>query len=73
MLFRSRPFGRYVYAIGGNPDAAELGGINVRRTLMMTFVLMGILASISATTTRSSSFRLAAPKEWMTSSRSLRT
>jgi D-xylose transport system permease protein len=41
-------FGRYVFAIGGNPDAAELGGINTRRTIMLTFVLMGILASISA-------------------------
>ncbi|MBA2381667.1 MAG: sugar ABC transporter permease [Chloroflexi bacterium] len=40
-------FGRYVFAIGGNPDAAELGGINTRRTIMMTFVLMGILAAIS--------------------------
>ena len=37
-----------MYAIGGNPDAAELGGINVRRTIMMTFVLMGILAAVSA-------------------------
>src|SRR5437660_518808 len=27
-----RRFGRYVYAIGGNPDAAALAGINVRRT-----------------------------------------
>jgi D-xylose transport system permease protein len=43
-----RRFGRYVYAIGGNPDAAELGGINVRRTIMMTFVVMGILAAVSA-------------------------
>ena len=43
-----RRFGRYVYAIGGNPDAAELGGINVRRTIMMTFVLMGILTAVSA-------------------------
>lgn len=42
-----RRFGRYVYAIGGNPEAAELGGINVRRTLMLTFVLMGVLAAIS--------------------------
>jgi D-xylose transport system permease protein len=41
-------FGRYVFAIGGNPDAAELGGINTRRTIMVTFVLIGILASISA-------------------------
>jgi D-xylose transport system permease protein len=43
-----RRFGRYVYAIGGNPDAAELGGINVRSTIMKTFVLMGILAAVSA-------------------------
>ncbi len=43
-----RRFGRYVYAIGGNPDAAELGGINVRSTIMKTFVLMGVLAAISA-------------------------
>lgn len=43
-----RKFGRYVYAIGGNPEAAELGGINVRRTIMKTFALMGILVAISA-------------------------
>ena len=41
-LARRRRFGRYVYAIGGNPEAAELGGINVRRTIMLTFVLMGV-------------------------------
>jgi len=43
-----RRFGRYVYALGGNPEAAELGGINVRRTVMLTFSLMGILVAISA-------------------------
>jgi D-xylose transport system permease protein len=43
-----RKFGRYVYAIGGNPDAAELGGINVRRTITGTYVLMGVLCAISA-------------------------
>jgi D-xylose transport system permease protein len=43
-----RKFGRYVFAIGGNPEAAELGGINVRRTIVSTYVLMGILVAISA-------------------------
>jgi D-xylose transport system permease protein len=43
-----RRFGRYVFAIGGNPDAAELAGINVRRTIVMAYVLMGILCAISA-------------------------
>jgi D-xylose transport system permease protein len=42
-----RRFGRYVFSIGGNPEAAELGGINTRRTIMMTYVLMGILCAIS--------------------------
>ena len=44
-----RRFGRYVFAIGGNPEAAELGGINVRRTIVGTYVLIGILVAISAT------------------------
>ena len=47
-MARRRRFGRYVYAIGGNPEAAELGGINTRRTIMMTFVLMGVLCAVSA-------------------------
>ena len=43
-----RRFGRYVFAIGGNPDAALLGGINVRMTIVKTYILMGILCAISA-------------------------
>jgi D-xylose transport system permease protein len=47
-LATRRRFGRYVYAIGGNPDAAALAGINVRRTIALTFALMGTLAAVSA-------------------------
>jgi D-xylose transport system permease protein len=47
-LATRRRFGRYVFAIGGNPEAAELGGINVRRTITLTYVLMGVLVAISA-------------------------
>ena len=47
-LATRRRFGRYVYAIGGNPDAAALAGINVRRTIMLAFALMGSLAAVSA-------------------------
>ncbi len=43
-----RRFGRYVFALGGNPDAAELGGINTKRTLVKVFALMGLLAGVSA-------------------------
>ncbi|MGG5890319.1 sugar ABC transporter permease [Falsiroseomonas sp. HC035] len=41
-------FGRYVFAIGGNPEAAELSGVNTKRTLAMVFGLMGALAGLSA-------------------------
>lgn len=46
-MARRRRFGRYVYAYGGNPDAAELAGINTRFTILKTFVLMGVLAALS--------------------------
>ncbi|MET3581232.1 D-xylose transport system permease protein [Mesorhizobium robiniae] len=41
-------FGRYVFAIGGNPEAAELAGINTRWVTMKVFMIMGVLAAISA-------------------------
>jgi D-xylose transport system permease protein len=41
-------FGRYVFAIGGNPEAAELAGINTKRVTLMVFALMGALAAIGA-------------------------
>jgi D-xylose transport system permease protein len=47
-LARRRRFGRYVYAYGGNPEAAELGGINTRRTVTATFMVMGMLCAVSA-------------------------
>ena len=41
-------FGRYVFSIGGNPEAAELAGIKTKRTIVKTFMVMGILVAISA-------------------------
>jgi ribose transport system permease protein len=40
-------FGRYVYAIGGNRDAAEYSGINVRRIETSTYVISAGLAGIA--------------------------
>src|SRR5690625_1494106 len=40
-------FGRSIYAIGGNPEAARLSGINIKRNTLMVFVLMGALAGIA--------------------------
>jgi D-xylose transport system permease protein len=41
-------FGRYVYAIGGNPEAAELAGINTKWMIVKVFALMGALVGVSA-------------------------
>lgn len=48
ILARRTRFGRYVFAAGGNPDAAELSGINTRWLTVKVFALMGALAAISA-------------------------
>jgi D-xylose transport system permease protein len=47
-LATRRRFGRYVYAYGGNPDAANLAGINTRWTILKTYVLMGVLCALAA-------------------------
>lgn len=41
-------FGRYVFAIGGNPEAAELSGIDVKRLTVWIFVVMGFLVAAGA-------------------------
>lgn len=39
-------WGRHVYAIGGNPEAAFLSGIRVKARMLSVFILMGILSAI---------------------------
>ncbi len=60
--------GRHIYAIGGNPDAAELSGISVNKLIYVVFGSMGMLSALSgilfasrlqsATTTAGSLFEL---------------
>jgi len=38
-------FGRQIYAIGGNQDAAKLSGINIKKRIMLLFILMGALCA----------------------------
>jgi D-xylose transport system permease protein len=40
-------FGRHLYAIGGNPDAARLSGINVQRHVFGLFMIMGLMTAIA--------------------------
>ncbi len=39
--------GRHIYALGGNPEAAELSGINVKKITFIVFVSMGMLSALS--------------------------
>jgi len=41
-------FGRYVFAMGGNPDAAALVGIPVKRVTLMLFALLAVLITVAA-------------------------
>lgn len=46
-LNHTRP-GRDIYAVGSNPDAANVAGIPVQRTLFMVYVISGVLAGLAA-------------------------
>ncbi|UOM34361.1 sugar ABC transporter permease [Acuticoccus sp. I52.16.1] len=48
VVARRTRLGRYIFATGGNPDAAELSGINTRLLTVKVFALMGALCAISA-------------------------
>jgi rhamnose transport system permease protein len=41
------PFGRRLYAIGSNPEAARIGGLPARRTVLVAFVLCGALSGLA--------------------------
>ena len=47
-LTANTTFGRYLYAIGGNADAARLSGINLKRYILAAFCLMGALAGLAS-------------------------
>lgn len=47
LLLKKTAFGRYVYATGGNEEAAYLSGVNVARVKLMVYMLSGFLAGLS--------------------------
>ena len=48
VALRYTPFGRHVYAVGGNPVAAHLSGVRVEFTKVMVFALCGVLTAMAA-------------------------
>jgi D-xylose transport system permease protein len=47
-LTQNTTFGRYLYAIGGNPDAARLSGIDIHKHILAVFAIMGALSGVAA-------------------------
>lgn len=45
---RYRAFGRHVYAVGNDPEAARLSGVGVRRVVLAAYVLVGALVGLAA-------------------------
>ena len=48
ILLKRTPFGRYVYAVGGNAEASRLSGIAVGRVQTAVFAISGLLAGLAA-------------------------
>lgn len=47
LVTRHTPFGRYLYAIGGNEEAAVVSGVPVRATIIGAFALMGAIVALT--------------------------
>ncbi len=48
VMARAHTFGRHVFAMGGNPDSAELAGIDTKRLTVIVFAAMGLLCGLAA-------------------------
>jgi putative multiple sugar transport system permease protein len=67
-MLNKTPFGRHIYGVGGNAQAAQLSGINVKKITFMVFASMGLLSALagilftarskSATTTAGTAFEM---------------
>jgi ribose/xylose/arabinose/galactoside ABC-type transport system permease subunit len=47
LLLSHTVFGRKVFAVGGNPDAARVSGISVERIILQTFAIVGLFSGLS--------------------------
>lgn len=50
LLYKTR-YGRYVFAVGGNANAARVSGINIRRIIATVYILSGVLAALAGVIT----------------------
>jgi len=47
VVMNSTPFGRQIYAVGGNPKAARLSGVKIERVIILAYVISSTLAAIA--------------------------
>lgn len=47
-IMTKRPIGRYIYAVGGNEEAAKVAGINVNKTKILAYVIEGVLLGLAS-------------------------
>ena len=48
ILWNKTKFGKYMYAVGGNPDAAQVSGVNVSKILIATYALAAVMYAVAA-------------------------
>ena len=48
ILLRFTVFGRYIYAVGSNPKAAEISGVPARRVIILVFAFSGLCAAVAS-------------------------
>ncbi|MDR1248873.1 MAG: beta-methylgalactoside transporter, partial [Treponema sp.] len=49
VLFNKTTYGKNIYAIGGNAEAARVSGVNVERTLILVYLIAGVLFGLGGT------------------------
>ena len=49
LILKYIPFGRYVYAVGGNPEASKLSGVAVKKIIISVYMISGLLSALAGT------------------------
>ncbi len=47
VVWNKTPFGKNMFAVGSNPDAANVSGVNVKRVIVLVFMLAGVLYGVT--------------------------
>lgn len=47
-VIKNTPYGRYVFAIGGNPEAAKYSGINIEKNVMLIYIIHSMVLAVAS-------------------------